>query len=159
LIAEHFLRRYSRVFGKAMDSIEPKAMGILMDHSWPGNVRELENAIQRAIIDAPGRSVRIEDLNLTCEEECRSEFTKVLDIGDYLPTGNFEKQLREYEATASRPQFVYSDRSESLSSWRMLSGLHVVGGHSYGHQSAPLLPGYVPATPGSFMSLPSSRRD
>jgi DNA-binding NtrC family response regulator len=97
LMAEHFLRRYSRVFGKSMDRFETKAMDMLMEHAWPGNVRELENVIQRAIIDAPGRSVRAEDLNLTCEEESPSEYTKILDIGDYLPTGNFEKQLREYK--------------------------------------------------------------
>jgi DNA-binding NtrC family response regulator len=97
LMAEHFLRRYSRVFGKSMDGIERKAVEMLMEHSWPGNVRELENVIQRAIIDAPGRSVRADDLNLTCDEDCPSEFNKILDIGDYLPTGNFEKQLREYK--------------------------------------------------------------
>jgi DNA-binding NtrC family response regulator len=97
LMAEHFLRCYSRVFGKSMDCIEKKAMELLMEHSWPGNVRELENVIQRAIIDAPGRSIRADDLTLTCEEECSSEYNKILDIGDYLPTGNFEKQLREYK--------------------------------------------------------------
>jgi DNA-binding NtrC family response regulator len=97
LMAEHFLHRYSRVFGKSMDSIEPKAMEILMEHSWPGNVRELENAIQRAIIDAPGRTIRVCDLNLTYEDESPSEDHKILDFGDYLPTGNFEKQLREYK--------------------------------------------------------------
>lgn len=97
LMAEHFLRRYSRVFGKSMDSIERRAMEMLVEHPWPGNVRELENVIQRAIIEAPGRSVRVDDLTLTCEEECPSEYNKILDIGDYLPTGNFEKQLREYK--------------------------------------------------------------
>jgi DNA-binding NtrC family response regulator len=97
LMAEHFLRRYSRVFGKSMDSIERRAMEMLMEHSWPGNVRELENVIQRAIIDAPGRSLRVEDLNFMGEDECPSEDNKILDIGDYLPTGNFEKQLREYK--------------------------------------------------------------
>ena len=97
LMAEHFLRRYSRVFGKSMDSIERRAMEMLVEHPWPGNVRELENVIQRAIIEAPGRSVRLDDLTLTCEEECPSEYNKILDIGDYLPTGNFEKQLREYK--------------------------------------------------------------
>jgi DNA-binding NtrC family response regulator len=97
LMAEHFLRRYSRLFGKSMDSIERSAMEMLVEHPWPGNVRELENVIQRAIIEAPGRSVRVDDLTLTCEEECPPEYNKILDIGDYLPTGNFEKQLREYK--------------------------------------------------------------
>ncbi len=64
LIAGHFLRHYANVFQKPMDSIEPAAMEMLQGYSWPGNVRELENVMQRAIILAPGRVVRAEDLNI-----------------------------------------------------------------------------------------------
>ena len=97
LLVKHFLRRYSTIFGKHVDRIEAKAMQMLLDHSWPGNVRELESVIQRAIIDAPGRAIRAEDLTLIEEEEYRSEDRTVLDIGDYLPSSSFEKQLWEYK--------------------------------------------------------------
>lgn len=97
LLCRHFLRRYSMVFGKPMASIEPKAMEMLKEHSWPGNVRELENVIQRAIIDASGSVVRVEDLTVMREEDGASEDGKVLDFGDYLPSSTFEKQLREYK--------------------------------------------------------------
>jgi DNA-binding NtrC family response regulator len=97
VLARHFLRSYSQVFGKPMSSIEPKAMEMLKEHSWPGNVRELENVIQRAIIDAPGSVVRVEDLTLMREEDGVSEDSKVVDFGDYLPSSTFEKQLREYK--------------------------------------------------------------
>ena len=68
LIAGHFLRHYANVFQKPMDSIEPAAMEMLQSYPWPGNVRELENVMQRAIILAPGRAVRAEDLNLKNHE-------------------------------------------------------------------------------------------
>src|SRR5580704_6265396 len=64
-IAEHFLRVYSQTFQKPMESIEPDAMQMLQSYLWPGNVRELENVMQRAIILAPGMTVRAEDMKLT----------------------------------------------------------------------------------------------
>ena len=99
LIAHHFLRHYSNVFQKPMDMIEPDALEVLQSYAWPGNVRELENVMQRAIILAPGRSVRAHDLNLTVHEhdDDAGAFDEVVDIADYQPSGSFERQLRDYK--------------------------------------------------------------
>jgi DNA-binding NtrC family response regulator len=97
-IAQHFLRRYSQVFQKQMDSIEPDALEILQSYAWPGNVRELENVMQRAIIVAPGRSVRVEDLSINIQEdEVTTSGDVVIDFADYHPDGSFERQLRDYK--------------------------------------------------------------
>ncbi len=95
-IARHFLRHYSQSFQKPMDGIEPEAMEALQNYPWPGNVRELENVMQRAIILAPGQSVRAEDLTLHVHEE-EADLGEVVDIGDYSVAGSFERQLREYK--------------------------------------------------------------
>src|SRR5580698_8802378 len=58
LIARHFLLKYSETFQKPMQGIEPDALEMLQGYSWPGNVRELENIMQRAIILAPGETIR-----------------------------------------------------------------------------------------------------
>jgi DNA-binding NtrC family response regulator len=97
LIARHFLRHYSQVFQKPIDSIEPQAMEVLQGYSWPGNVRELENVMQRAIILAPGSTVRAEDLSLNSQEDEASGFEDVVDIGDYQPANSFERQLQDYK--------------------------------------------------------------
>ena len=99
LIARHFLRHYAGVFQKPMDAIEPDALEMLQSYAWPGNVRELENVLQRAIILAPGRTVRAEDLNLNGheQEEDPGAFDEVVDIADYQPAGSFERQLRDYK--------------------------------------------------------------
>jgi DNA-binding NtrC family response regulator len=99
LIAGHFLRHYANVFQKPMDSIEPAAMEMLQSYAWPGNVRELENVMQRAIILAPGKVVRTEDLNIKSHlpEEDASSFDQIVDIADYQPSGSFERQLRDYK--------------------------------------------------------------
>jgi len=96
-IAMHFLRHYAQLFQKPMDGIEPEAVDILQGYSWPGNVRELENVMQRAIVLAPGRTVRAEDLSLNAQEEEDSDMGDVVDIGDYQVTGSFERQLRDYK--------------------------------------------------------------
>jgi DNA-binding NtrC family response regulator len=107
-IANHYLRHYSRVFQKPMEDIEPDAMAALEHYAWPGNVRELENVIQRAIILAPERTIRVEDLPLNPQEALGGDTGDVVDIGDYLPAGSlsFERQLRSYKiklaATAVR---------------------------------------------------------
>ena len=97
LIARHFLRHYSQVFQKPMESIEPEAMEMLQGYAWPGNVRELENVMQRAIILAPGRTVRAEDLSLSVQEDEEPSFEDVVNIGDYQPANSFERQLRDYK--------------------------------------------------------------
>ncbi|HXR40239.1 MAG TPA: sigma-54 dependent transcriptional regulator [Terracidiphilus sp.] len=96
-IAEHFLRHYSQMFQKPMDSIELDAINMLQSYPWPGNVRELENVMQRAIILAPGMTVRAEDLTLSLPEEDGVDNEDVVDIADYHPAGSFERQLRDYK--------------------------------------------------------------
>jgi DNA-binding NtrC family response regulator len=99
-IARHFLRQYGQVFQKPMDDIEHDALAQLQSYSWPGNVRELENVMQRAIILAPGKTVRAEDLSLNIIEEADADLSDigdVVDIGDYHPAGSFERQLRDYK--------------------------------------------------------------
>jgi DNA-binding NtrC family response regulator len=96
-IAEHFLRHYSHVFQKPMENISSDAINMLQSYAWPGNVRELENVMQRAIVLAPGMTVRVEDLNLTNVEEEGVDNEDVVDIADYHPAGSFERQLRDYK--------------------------------------------------------------
>lgn len=90
-IATHYLKHYSRVFQKPMDAISTEAMAALLSYPWPGNVRELENTIQRAIILAPGTTIRLEDLPINVPSD------KIIDISEYNPEGSFERQLRDYK--------------------------------------------------------------
>jgi DNA-binding NtrC family response regulator len=96
-IARHFLRQYGQIFQKPMEDIEPDALALLQGYMWPGNVRELENVMQKAIILAPGQTVRSEDVSLILQEDDVADIGEVLDIGDYHPAGSFERQLRDYK--------------------------------------------------------------
>ncbi len=49
-LAEHFLEKYSALYGKNIKRLSSPAIDLLMQYHWPGNVRELENAIERAVL-------------------------------------------------------------------------------------------------------------
>jgi DNA-binding NtrC family response regulator len=90
-IANHYLKHYAEMFQKPMQAITSEAMAMLQSYPWPGNVRELENTIQRAIILAPGLTIRPEDLPLNMHAD------KIIDISEYNPECTFERQLRDYK--------------------------------------------------------------
>jgi Nif-specific regulatory protein len=50
LLADHFVKVFSKKLIKRVQRISTPALDMLMSYHWPGNVRELENAIERAII-------------------------------------------------------------------------------------------------------------
>ncbi len=91
LLARRFLLDYSAMYHKQVNTIQPNAMALLVEHNWPGNVRELENVIQGAIILAEGDSIGPQDLPEGLQQP------DLLGVGDSLPTGSFEDQLRDYK--------------------------------------------------------------
>jgi len=54
VLAEFFMRRYARAFGRHIESIPPDTMRALVNWNWPGNVRELENFVERSVILSRG---------------------------------------------------------------------------------------------------------
>ncbi|MGC9159009.1 MAG: sigma 54-interacting transcriptional regulator [Terracidiphilus sp.] len=101
-IARHFLHKYGKLFQKPMEEIAPEALALLQSYRWPGNVRELENVIQRAIILAPDKIIRAEDLCINADEDDvdlgdLGDLDDVVDIADYHPASSFERQLRDYK--------------------------------------------------------------
>ena len=61
LMAQAFVERYSRKWGKQITSIHKETMRALQDYPWPGNVRELESIIERAVILCPGPTLHLAD--------------------------------------------------------------------------------------------------
>lgn len=46
----HYLGRYSKEYGKKIDSVSSETLGILMNYDWPGNLTELSSVIRRAVM-------------------------------------------------------------------------------------------------------------
>jgi DNA-binding NtrC family response regulator len=57
-LAQHFIRKYNAENARQVsEHVAPEVLSLLENYSWPGNVRELENAIERAVVIAPGDEV------------------------------------------------------------------------------------------------------
>jgi two-component system nitrogen regulation response regulator GlnG len=54
LLANHFLQRFNREFGKDVESLSPDTIDLLRQYPWPGNVRELQSVLKQAILQASG---------------------------------------------------------------------------------------------------------
>jgi two-component system, NtrC family, response regulator AtoC len=63
-LAQHFLARYARHFGKPVTAISPRGLDLLQCYHWPGNVRELENIIERSVALASEPVVQLDDIPL-----------------------------------------------------------------------------------------------
>ncbi len=50
LLADYFLGRYNKEFGKEIKGFSPEAASLLVNYIWPGNVRELKNTIERLVL-------------------------------------------------------------------------------------------------------------
>jgi two-component system NtrC family response regulator len=64
LIAREFLHRFAVQNVRTGLSFAPDTLHAINRYNWPGNVRELQNRIQRAVIMADGKRIRIDDLEL-----------------------------------------------------------------------------------------------
>ncbi len=62
LLAQSFLREFSKENGKAVNDFTADAIEALMNFAWPGNVRELRTAIEHAVVLCRGERIALRDL-------------------------------------------------------------------------------------------------
>ena len=67
LLAEVFLKRYSRTLRRDVRGMSARALELLGQYRWPGNVRELQNAIESAVATARGTELTVEDIEAVLE--------------------------------------------------------------------------------------------
>jgi transcriptional regulator with GAF, ATPase, and Fis domain len=65
VLAEHFLRQFSRDAGRKSLKISTEARKRLERHDWPGNVRELRNLLERVCYLCPQDKIEAADLAFT----------------------------------------------------------------------------------------------
>ena len=64
LLAQHFLERFAKQFGRKTKRFSRLALHALEEYHWPGNVRQLENVVQRAVVMAEASTIEIWHLPL-----------------------------------------------------------------------------------------------
>jgi DNA-binding NtrC family response regulator len=102
-LAQHFIRKYNEENGRRVsEQIKPDVLALLESYSWPGNVRELENAIERAVVIAPGEEITHECLRteISDPQAARAAMREgasgvsALEIGRGI---NFYDEVRRFE--------------------------------------------------------------
>ncbi len=62
LLAQHFMKEFSRKFQKRFADLAPGAQQLFLSYRWPGNVRELKNVIERVVLLEDGDRLEVEHL-------------------------------------------------------------------------------------------------
>jgi DNA-binding NtrC family response regulator len=102
-LAQHFIQKYNEENGRQVsEQIKPEVLALLEAYSWPGNVRELENAIERAVVIAPGQEITRECLRTEISDPQTARGTmregasgaSALGIGRGI---NFYDEVRHFE--------------------------------------------------------------
>ena len=65
VLAQHFLDRLAKKYGKAIQGLGAGTWTRLFSHSWPGNVRELRSVLEAAVLECDGQWIRPLDISLT----------------------------------------------------------------------------------------------
>ena len=101
-LAQHFIHKYNEENARTVsEHLAPEVLALLEAYSWPGNVRELENAIERAVVIAPGNEVsreclrpEISDPQSVSDASRDGSSSAVQDIGRGI---NFYDEVRRFE--------------------------------------------------------------
>jgi transcriptional regulator with GAF, ATPase, and Fis domain len=114
LLAEDFLQRIAREFGRRELRLSEAAKQALLAHSWPGNVRELQNCLERAAILADGPVIEPAHLRLDAAAASAPALRDVLDLTGPLSEVSRRAAARaEEEAIAMALRESGGERSEA----------------------------------------------
>jgi two-component system response regulator FlrC len=81
-LARRFLNDMAAAMGRGAMQLDATAEQAMLGYAWPGNVREMENVIQRAVILAPGETVRPEHLHLPTQRAAMSTAAAATDTAE-----------------------------------------------------------------------------
>ena len=100
VLARHFLNIHSRRYRKGLEGFDAAAMQAMLDHPWQGNVRELNHVVERSVLMAGDKCVRMQDLALRAAShgQTRMEDMSLEDVEAFL----IKKALARYAGNVSQ---------------------------------------------------------
>jgi two-component system response regulator HydG len=98
-LAEQFLVRFNQKNSRQLRGFSPAARARLLAYAWPGNVRELINAVERAVIMAPGPAIEPADLPLALQEAPVNPEESMLRAGMSISEAERTLIVKTLEAT------------------------------------------------------------
>jgi formate hydrogenlyase transcriptional activator len=97
-LVRYFVRKFSRLIGRKIETVPNEAMEAMVRFSWPGNVRELANFIERSVILTEGTALKAPLAELQFEMESASDHSLQAREREHII-----RVLRETEGTLAGP--------------------------------------------------------
>jgi Nif-specific regulatory protein len=94
LLADFFIKKYSRRFGISEKAVSLPVQARLLKYSWPGNIRQLENVIQKSLLVSTGNRLIESDFDLPGHTAAETSVVPLADSAVYT--------LKEARAAAER---------------------------------------------------------
>ena len=92
VLANYYIKKMSRTFGKLIEGLDEDAEEVLVNYDWPGNVRELVNVLEKAfIINSDSNFIGVDHLPENIKTQ--SSLVKV----DHWTEKPLDIKLQEYE--------------------------------------------------------------
>jgi DNA-binding NtrC family response regulator len=103
LLANAFVREYTRKYNRALEGFSNEAMSLLMNYRWPGNVRELRYSVERAVILADGDELGARDFISLADSAPRPDSQAAVggQTLDDMEKASIEQALRENQGNIS----------------------------------------------------------
>lgn len=108
-MAEAFLMRFARSYGRPAKRLAPEARETLLRHDWPGNVRELKNLMERALILGRGLEINTRDLGPLAVRHLAEpdpfafpEFPSLKDARDWFESVYIQRELKLQNGNMTR---------------------------------------------------------
>jgi DNA-binding NtrC family response regulator len=102
LLANHFLKNYSKKYKKVIKGLSSAALKTLNQYHWPGNVRELQHAIERAVIMGDSEILQSEDFILTSKKRRVTDFEIDSFNLEEIEKNVIEKVLKQHQGNITQ---------------------------------------------------------
>jgi two-component system response regulator PilR (NtrC family) len=98
VLAQYFLSKFTKDFGKDIHKISSYAMDILCNYEFPGNVRELEHIIERGVAMESSRIILPDSLTLSIYRRKEQQQGAVSGVSEIPITGfDLDRHMAEIE--------------------------------------------------------------
>lgn len=115
LLIDHFIQRFARANGKAVEGTTREARDILIRYDYPGNVRELENIMERAVVISRGPYITVAELPFAAGPEAdRNQAAVVTE-----PKGSLQHAVAELERQMIQEALIASESNQSRAAERL----------------------------------------
>ena len=96
LLVNHFIEKYSILYGKPRKELRPETIHLLQNFDWPGNVRQLENLLKQIVVRSD-ENIIFDTLKGPIPSLGKKNQLLEIDDNDFTLKGKVEQAVSEIE--------------------------------------------------------------